>query len=70
MRNIVLFLIFVYLAYKLANFLKRLFASNANDETSQKVHGTANIRTKIDKKDVIDAQFEEIDINDKSTQAE
>ncbi len=59
-----------YLAYKLANFLKRLFASNSPDETSQKVYGTADRRTKIDKKDVIDAQFEEIDIKDKSTQAE
>lgn len=70
MRNIILFLIFVYLAYKLANFIKRLFAANTPDKNSQKVYGSANSKTKIDKKDVIDAQFEEIDTKDKSTSAE
>ena len=71
MRNIVLFLIFGYLIYKLSTFLKRLFASHVPDENSQKVRGAGvNNKTKIDAKDVIDAQFEEIDINDKSKQAE
>lgn len=70
MRNIILFLIFVYLAYKLANFIKRLFASNTPDETSQKVYGAAKSKPKIDEKDVIDAQFEEIDTKDKSSSTE
>ncbi|MCW8850322.1 MAG: hypothetical protein OQJ81_10130 [Melioribacteraceae bacterium] len=70
MRNIILFLIFGYLAYKLANFIKRLFAAHTTDEASQKVHGAANSKTKIDKKDVIDAQFEEIEIKDKSASTE
>ena len=70
MRNIVLFLIFGYLAYKLASFLKRLFTTNTQNEPSQKVHRNGNSKTKIDKKDIIDAQFEEIEVKDKSASAE
>lgn len=66
-----IFLVFAgYLIFKAIKFFKIIFAVKKSAESSQRVYDTSNRKSKIDKKDVIDAQFEEIEIKDNSTSTE
>ena len=70
MLRIIYFILIGYLVYKALQFFKRLFIIKSSAETSQKVYSTSNSKTNIDKNDVIDAQFEEIEIKDKSSSSD
>lgn len=70
MLRILYIILIGYLVYKAIQFFKKLFTITNSAETSQKVYGNTNVKTKIDKNDVIDAQFEEIEIKDKSSSSD
>lgn len=61
----ILFFIFVgYILVKGFRFLVTIFTSVRAKPEEEKVHEAKRAKTKIDKKDIIDAQFEEIDVKD------
>ncbi len=65
--RLLLFALLGYIIVKSVKFLINIYMAVKAGKTEEKVYGTSNTKTKIDKKDVIDAQFEEIDVkNEKS----
>lgn len=67
MIKFIFLLFFGYLFYKTIHFLKGLFFNERSNNDYYKVNEPNRTRTKIDQKDVIDAQFEEIEINENSS---
>ena len=61
MQKLILYIIFGYLFYKISKFVMKMFNQVKPHKEEPKVHQTKGSKTKIDKKDVIDAKFEEID---------
>lgn len=70
MFKIIFFVFAGYLIFKAIKFFKIIFAVKKSAESSQRVYDAPVRKSKIDKKDVIDAQFEEIEIKDKSNPTE
>lgn len=65
-----IFYIFIgYLIYKAVQFFRVIFTAKKED-SNQKVYNAKSGKVKIDKKDVIDAQFEEIDVKEQSKKSE
>lgn len=63
------FLFFIFLGYlivKAFKFLRTIFKGVSTNE-KQKVYDSSSKKTKIDKKDVIDAKFEEIEVDKNSS---
>ena len=69
MIKILSFILLGYIVFKFIKFFKSLFTIK-NEDGQQKVYTNGKSKSKIDKNDVIDAQFEEIEIKDKSSQTE
>ena len=67
MLKVIYVIIIGYILFKAYKFLKSIFTSISAQKEAEKVHGTSNKKTKIDKKDVIDAQFEEIDTKENNS---
>jgi len=65
--RIILFFLLGYIIIKSFRFFKSIFASINSRKQEERVYETSHQKTKINKKDVIDAQFEEIDEKDNST---
>ena len=65
--RILLFILIGYIIVKSFKFFKSIFNSISAKNEENKVHNSQS-KVKIDRKDVIDAQFEEIDTKDKSSQ--
>lgn len=61
-----LFALGIYLFYKLIKFFSSMFSLNNQTQADQKVYNKNKTKSHIDKKDVIDAQFEEIEVKEKS----
>ena len=61
----ILILILVYFVYKGISYLIKLFIDTGDSDNQFKKSGKNN-NSKIDKKDIIDAEFEEIDESEKS----
>lgn len=62
------FLLLIFLVYKGVQFIKGLLYGNRNDDVNIQSGKTSKYQnTKIDKNNVIDADFEEIDAKDKSS---
>lgn len=59
--RILLFAILGYILVKSVRFLINIFTAIKSVKQDEKVYTTSKTKTKIDKKDVIDAEFEEID---------
>jgi len=59
-------ILLAYLIYKGIQFFKGLFSAQSRG-SSEKVYDSDGKKNKIDKKDVIDAQFEDIDVSNKSS---
>ena len=70
MFKFIFFVFAGYLIFKAIKFFKIIFAVKKSAESSQRVYDAPVRKSKIDKKDVIDAQFEEIEIKDKSNPTE
>ncbi len=63
------FIFFVLLGYiiiKSFRFLMKIFFKGVSTSEKQKVYEPSHSKNKIDKKDVIDAKFEEIEVNKES----
>ena len=61
----IIFFIFVgYILVKAFRFIVTIFTSVKGKPNEEKIYETKRAETKIDKKDIIDAQFEEIDVKD------
>jgi len=56
-----------YLLVKLYKYFKVMFKNLANNNQEQKVQNSKTTNKKINEKDVIDAKFEEIENNEKSS---
>jgi hypothetical protein len=67
MYKIVLAFIFGYIIYKGIQFFRTIFTAVNKSANRESVRETERTRSKIDQKDVIDAQFEEIEIKDKTS---
>lgn len=62
------FLLLIFLVYKGVQFIKGLLYGNRNDDVNIQSNKASKFQNaKIDKNDVIDADFEEIDTKDKSS---
>ena len=59
--RILVFILFGYIIYKAVKFVFSVFTSVSSSKAEEKVKQGAENNSKIDKKDVIEAQFEEID---------
>lgn len=64
----ILYAILGYIIIKSVRFLINIFTAVKSGKSEEKVYGTSKTKSKIDKKDVIDAQFEEIDIKKNNTE--
>jgi hypothetical protein len=65
----ILFFAFLgYIVIKSVRFLINIFTAVKSGKSEEKVYGTSKPKSKIDKKDVIDAQFEEIDVKNNKTE--
>jgi len=67
MQKLILYIIFGYLFYKISKYVMKIFTKVESKKEEPKVHQTKGSNTKIDKKDVIDAKFEEIDGKESSS---
>ena len=65
--RILFFILLGYILIKSFKLIKSLFTSVNSRDEEKKVYETKRQGSKIDRKDVIDAQFEEIDVKDKSS---
>lgn len=65
--RIILFFLLGYIIVKSFKFFKAIFASVKAQKQEDRVYESSNPKSKIDKKDVIDAQFEDIEEKDNST---
>jgi hypothetical protein len=65
--RIILFVFLGYILVKTFKFLKSLFTIMNRKKEDDKIYDTSAQKSKIDKKDVIDAQFEEIEVKDDSS---
>ena len=65
--RIILFFLLGYIIVKSFKFFKSIFASINSKKQEDRVYESSHQKSKIDKKDVIDAQFEEIEDKDNST---
>ena len=67
MLKIIFAIIVGYIIVKSYKFFKSLYTIVSSKKEDERVHNTSGSNSKIDKKDVIDAQFEDIDAKDKSS---
>jgi hypothetical protein len=65
--RIILFVFLGYILVKTFKFLKSLYTIMNSKKEEDKIYDTSAQKSKIDKKDVIDAQFEEIEVKDDSS---
>ena len=65
--RLLLFALLGYILVKSIRFLINIFKAVKAGKKEEKVYTTSNTKSKIDKKDVIDAEFEEIDIKSKNS---
>ncbi len=65
--RLLLFALLGYILVKSVRFLINIFTAVKAGKKEEKVYTTSNTKSKIDKKDVIDAEFEEIDIKSKNS---
>ena len=65
--RILFFILLGYILIKSFKLIKSIFTSVNSRDEGKKVYETKRHGSKIDRKDVIDAQFEEIDVKDKSS---
>jgi hypothetical protein len=65
--RLLLFALLGYILVKSIRFLINIFTAVKAGKKEEKVYTTSNTKSKIDKKDVIDAEFEEIDIKSKNS---
>jgi hypothetical protein len=63
----ILYAILGYIIIKSLRYLINIFTAVKAGKKEEKVYTTSNTKSKIDKKDVIDAEFEEIDIKSKNS---
>ena len=64
----IIFFIFIgYILVKSFRFLLVIFKSVTAKPEGEKIYETKKANTKIDKKDIIDAQFEEIDVKENTS---
>ena len=59
--RILVFILFGYILIKTVKFVISVFKSIKDERAEEKIKKAANPASKIDKKDIIEAQFEEID---------
>jgi sortase (surface protein transpeptidase) len=62
--RILIFILFGYIIIKSIKYFVSIFTAVKESKEEKKVYETARSKSKIDKKDVIDAQFEEIDVKE------
>ena len=65
--RLILFALLGYILVKSVRFLINIFTAVKAGKAEEKVYTTSKTKSKIDKKDVIDAEFEEIDIKSKNS---
>ncbi|MCB9207309.1 MAG: hypothetical protein H6610_01230 [Ignavibacteriales bacterium] len=66
MLKLIYYILIGYLIYKGIQYVKKVFFSSQKS-TDYKVHDSRKGESKIDKKDIIDAHFEEIDDKENSS---
>lgn len=66
MLRIILAFIFGYIIFKAIKMLSSVFFGKQNSEAPRNIYNESNSSSKIDKEDVIEAQFEEIEVKDNS----
>ncbi|MCB0752583.1 MAG: hypothetical protein KDC52_14020 [Ignavibacteriae bacterium] len=66
--RLIFFIILGYIIIKTFKFIINMFTGISEAKKEQQVYETKNARSKIDKKDVIDAKFEEIDDKENTSQ--
>ena len=67
--RILVFFLFGYILFKTIKYVISVYTSIKNQAQDGRVKETKKSSSKIDKKDVIDAHFEEIEDSDKSSSA-
>lgn len=65
--RILVFILFGYILFKTIKYVISVYTSIRNQQQDGRVKESEKSSSKIDKKDVIDAHFEEIDDSDKSS---
>lgn len=65
--RLLLFVLLGYIIVKSVRFLINIFTAVKAGKEGEKVYTTSKTKSKIDKKDVIDAEFEEIDTKSKNS---
>jgi len=68
--RILFFILIGYLLVKTVKFIKSVLKSVKTQREEERVRETSRSKSKIDKKDVIEAQFEEIEVKDNSESTE
>lgn len=64
MIRLIIAFIFGYIIYKAIQLFSRVYFTKQSSNSPGNIHQNKNNSTKIDKRDVIEAQFEEIDVNE------
>jgi len=59
--RILVFVLFGYILFKTLKFVLSVFKSINHQRAEEKVRQASDSKSKIDKEDIIDAQFEEIE---------
>ena len=66
--RLILYILIGYIIYKGYKILLHYLSGSSGSRPEQKVHGTENHKNKINKDDIIEAQFEDIDDEEKPTE--
>jgi hypothetical protein len=61
MIRFIISLVLFYFIYKVAKFVIRLISENNKNKREENISGNRNSQSKINKDDIIDADFEELD---------
>ena len=68
--RILVFFLFGYILFKTIKYVISVYTSIKDQQRDARVKESEKSSSKIDKKDVIDAHFEEIEDSDKSSQSD
>ena len=66
--RLILYFLIGYIIYKGYKILLQYLSSLSGNKSDQRVYGTENHKNKINKDDIIEAQFEDIDDKEKPTE--
>jgi len=66
--RLILYIIIGYIIYKGYKILLHYLSGSSSKKSEQRVQGTGNHQNKINKDDIIEAQFEDIDDEDNPTE--